>query len=177
MKRRVDPDAETRWVRNALRKGAGEARGASPADPVDPAERRVGDESWREVWAGLELPPAASAPPGFARRVAVAWEVERARAAAPLLGAGWMRAAAAAALLAGVALGTSLAWSDGSVAYEDDSWLPTTLSEEYLSAIAAPDDALTPPTAPYAPSAPDAPDASNVPDAPSAPLSPAPEGP
>ena len=162
MNRRRDPDAEARWVRSALREGAGDAREASPADPAEWPEHGSGDEIWRQVWAGLDLPPALGASPGFARRVALEWTAERARAEASILGAGWMRAAAAAALLTGVALGTSLAWGTDAIAVEDDSWRPTTLSEEYLSAIAAPDDALL---------APNTPDVSDVADAPDAPLS------
>lgn len=157
MNRRMDPDAAARWVRSALREGASDAREAALADQVEWAERGSGDEIWRQVWAGLDLPPALGASPGFARRVALEWAAERARAEASILGAGWMRAAAAAALLAGVVLGTSLAWGTDSTAVEDDSWQATTLSEEYLSAIAAPDDALLAPNAPDVPDAPDTP--------------------
>jgi hypothetical protein len=59
-----------------------------------------------------------------------------------------MRLAAAAALLAGVALGTSLSFSDESSTAESQSWIPTTLSEEYLVAIATPDTVLATTDAP-----------------------------
>lgn len=104
---------------------------------------REDEAGWREKWASLELPPAPGAPPGFARQVALAWAAERRRAAAPILAAGWMRAAAAAALLAGVALGVTLASGADADAVEVESWQVTTLSEEYLTALVAPDDALT----------------------------------
>jgi ferric-dicitrate binding protein FerR (iron transport regulator) len=60
------------------------------------------------VWSGLELPPTAQAPPGFAEHVR--------RRALESSGAGetigpaplWARVAAAAALVAGVALGAGL---------------------------------------------------------------------
>jgi anti-sigma factor RsiW len=59
----------------------------------------------RRTWEGLVLPPAAPVPPGFAQRV-----MARARAERPvglsLRGAPlWVRAAAAAALVAGTVLG------------------------------------------------------------------------
>jgi len=149
MNRRTDRDAPGDWVRTVLREGAGAAgepslaaAGAAAFDTSGPA---FGDAGWREAWAALELPPAAGAPAGFASRIALAWAAERARAESPLLGAGWMRAAAAAALLAGVALGTGLSVGTDSSASAEDSWKPTTLSEEYLSAIATPDAALAAP--------------------------------
>jgi hypothetical protein len=104
---------------------------------------REDEAGWREKWASLELPPAPGAPPGFARRVALAWAAERRLTEAPMLAAGWMRAAAVAALLAGVALGVTLASSADSGAVEVETWQLTTLSEEYLTALLAPDDALT----------------------------------
>lgn len=60
------------------------------------------------TWSGLELPPAAAAPPGLAQRVlararreAVAADNGLSWSAAPT----WVRASAAAALAAGLALG------------------------------------------------------------------------
>ncbi len=110
---------------------------------MDRRTNRDDEAGWREKWASLELPPAPGAPPGFARQVALAWAAERRRADAPMLAAGWMRAAAAAALLAGVALGVTLASGADSGAVEVETWQLTTLSEEYLTALLAPDDALT----------------------------------
>ena len=84
---------------------------------------------------------APAAPAGFARRAAPAWAAEQAAAAAPILGATWMRAAAAAALLAGIALGSTLSYSSSSEPSADgaDSWQSTSLSEEYLAALSAPE--------------------------------------
>ena len=58
-----------------------------------------------------------------------------------------MRAAAAAALLAGIALGSTLSFSSGGETSADggDSWQSTSLSEEYLSALSTPDAILMPP--------------------------------
>ncbi len=139
MKRRRSKDEEARWVRTVL--GAG-VPAAGPDRPGADAE------AWRTTWDGLELPPAPAVPPGFARRVALAWAAEREPAAAPILGAIWMRAAAAAALLAGVALGSTLALQNSAddareslaasladdIAAGEETWTAT-LSEEYLLAL------------------------------------------
>ena len=138
MKRRRSKDEEARWVRTVL--GAG----APAAGPERPG---ADEEAWRTTWDGLELPPAPAVPPGFARRVALAWAAEREPAAAPILGAIWMRAAAAAALLAGIALGSTLAVQNGvddareslasladEIAADEEDWTAT-LSEEYLLAL------------------------------------------
>lgn len=132
---REQQEAAARWARSVLDK-----------DATDVPER-TGAESWQAAWAALELPPVAAAPVGFARRAAAAWAAEQAAAAAPILGATWMRAAAAAALLAGIALGSTLAYSSGgeTSAYGADSWQSTSLSEEYLSALSTPDAILMPP--------------------------------
>ncbi len=61
------------------------------------------------TWTGLEPPPSSPAPPGFAARV-----LARARAQSPpgslswSAAPGWVRAAAAAALIAGAALGAGV---------------------------------------------------------------------
>ena len=138
MNRREQVEAATRWARAVL----------------DPAAKGAADDTGGEraqaAWAALELPPAPGAPATFARQVARAWEAERAGAAAPLLAVGWMRAAAVGALLAGIALGSTLSYAGGNAALEttaaldtssddDDSWLSTSLSEEYLSALSSPE--------------------------------------
>lgn len=118
------------------------------------------EDAWRATWAGLELPPASAVPPGFARRVALAWAAERESAGAPLLGAIWMRAAAAAALLAGIVLGSTLALQNGlddgggslaasladDIAADEEIWTAT-LSEEYLVALSTDEANLAPPAA------------------------------
>lgn len=148
MKRREQEEAAVRWARSVLDAATGSA--GQEARP----SRSGAEERWTAAWMALESPPAATAPAGFSRRVARAWAAERERAAAPLLGAAWMRAAAAAALLAGIALGSTLAYrTDTSAASAasstgagaDGSWGTTSLSEDYLSALSTPDTDLAAP--------------------------------
>lgn len=138
MNRREQDESAGRWVKSVLERGAGGAGDAA------------GPEGWQATWAALELPPSPLVPPGFARRVGRAREAEWARATAPILGARWMRAAALAALLAGIALGSTLSYGSGSVgdssAGSDDSWQATSLSEEYLSALSSPETILASPS-------------------------------
>lgn len=67
-------------------------------------------EAWRRLeagWRGLDLPPASPVPPGFAQRVAASARQEAAGlswAQAP----GWVRAAAAAVLVIGAAVGAGV---------------------------------------------------------------------
>jgi hypothetical protein len=158
MKRRRLQDEEARWVRAVLDPGA--------ASGVTDRNRPPADETaWRATWAGLELPPAPPVPAGFARRVALAWSAERERAEAPILGALWMRAAAAAALVAGIMLGSTLAMQNGldlgsgalpasladEAAADEDSWTAT-LSEEYLLALSSDETSPASPAAGASPS-------------------------
>ncbi|MEO8195533.1 MAG: hypothetical protein ABI689_02300 [Thermoanaerobaculia bacterium] len=136
MNRREREAAAARWARSVLDKVATGA----PGD--------CAPESWPAAWAALELPAAPPVPVGFARRVAGAWATEQVAAAAPILGAAWMRAAALAALLAGIALGSTLSYGSGATdasGESADSWQPTSLSEEYLSALASPETILASP--------------------------------
>ncbi len=151
MNRRRLQNEEARWVRTVLGSGAPKAGLDRPG---------ADEDAWRATWAGLELPPAPTVPPGFARRVALAWAVEREPAAAPILGAIWMRAAAAAALLGGIALGSTLALQNGldvgsgsiaasladEIAADEDTWTAT-LSEEYLLALSVDEANLETPAA------------------------------
>ena len=59
------------------------------------------------TWKGLELPPPAPVPIGFAQRLA-AQAREQSGAISWATAPGWVRAAAAAALAAGIALGASI---------------------------------------------------------------------
>jgi anti-sigma factor RsiW len=66
-------------------------------------------EAWRRLertWQGLDLPPAAPVPPGFTGRVMAHVRSQSAPGSLSWSSApGWVRATAAAALVAGAALG------------------------------------------------------------------------
>ncbi|HEX7186203.1 MAG TPA: hypothetical protein VF756_30540 [Thermoanaerobaculia bacterium] len=97
------------------------------------------------TWEGLELPPAAPAPPGFAQRIAARAREQRSGGALSWTAApGWVRAAAAAALVAGTALGVGAgSWIHRSPAALEESpevsaseaTFETTLAESYWDAI------------------------------------------
>ncbi|MEO7795849.1 MAG: hypothetical protein ABIV06_13855, partial [Thermoanaerobaculia bacterium] len=153
MNRLEQERAAARWVRTVLAPDFESVDAAVPApraqrSAITAAVAKVGEpppENWQAVWVALELPPAPVLQEGFARRTARLFKAERERSDAPLLTAGWMRAAAAAALLAGIALGSSLA--PGTDAFETtasvpDSWTTTSLSEEYLAALSTPETTL-----------------------------------
>jgi len=125
----------------------GDERG-DPAAPL--AERlRVADAAelaaLERVWEGLELPPAAGVPPGFARRVAT---VAAARGVDSVTSAGWwaLRSAwwaGAVVLATGIALGALLSAGlavDDAAAAEDEvdaeeSLADATLAAHYLDAV------------------------------------------
>ena len=105
------------------------------------------ESRWTRAWEALELPPTAPVPPEFSAHLAVRLRAERAAGAAPLFAASWMRVASAAALLAGIAVGSFVAFATSgsdaaSAAALDDGWEVTSLSEEYLSALASPEAAF-----------------------------------
>lgn len=136
MKRREEDEAGQRWAR-AILAGDETIGGVASRDG-----EAGGPHGWPSAWTALELPPPPAVPAGFSRCVARAWSTERARAAEPILGAAWMRAAAAAALLAGIALGGTLSYGTGTTAgeagrTEEDAWWSASLSEEYLQALSA----------------------------------------
>ncbi len=89
-------------------------------------------------WESLSLPPASPVPPGFAQRVAGQASAGLAWGPAP----GWVRAAAAAALVAGAALGVGIAGSfpiatetRAIPAEETLSAIDDSLAESYWSAL------------------------------------------
>ena len=84
-------------------------------------------------WEGLSLPPATSVPPGFAQRVAARARSEQ---SAPV--PGWVRAAAALALVLGTALGAGVggSWEPAQEAQEEElSEVDGSLAESYLTAL------------------------------------------
>lgn len=142
MNRREEDRSERpeHWARAVL---AAERSEAAP---------ETGESRWSRAWEALELPPTAPVPPEFSAHLAARLRAERASGAVPLFAAGWMRAASAAALLAGIAVGSFVAFATSgsdatSAAAVDDAWQVTSLSEEYLSALAAPEAALASETA------------------------------
>lgn len=90
------------------------------------------------TWQGLELPPPAPVPPGFARRL-TARAREQAGAISWATAPGWVRAAAAAALAAGIALGVAIEvpGEEISTAVEEPSDLlfDDTLAASYWNAL------------------------------------------
>lgn len=96
----------------------------------------------RRGWEGLSLPPASPVPPGFAQRVADQASAGLSRELAWGLAPGWVRAAAAAALVAGAALGVGIAGSlpiapetQAFPAEEALSSIDDSLAESYWSAL------------------------------------------
>ncbi|HEX3125705.1 MAG TPA: hypothetical protein VH394_00085 [Thermoanaerobaculia bacterium] len=85
------PEAQARELRTRLE-----------SDPTLAEEYR----RLRNTWEGLALPPPSPVPPGFSRRVMARARAERPAEGLSLRGAPvWVRAVAAAALVAGTAIG------------------------------------------------------------------------
>ncbi|HVG07652.1 MAG TPA: hypothetical protein VNM67_08100 [Thermoanaerobaculia bacterium] len=86
----------------------------------------------QESWEGLALPPAAPVPPGFAQRVAAHARTEQ---SAPT--PGWVRAAAALALILGTAVGVGVGWTPAAdpVHEEELSTVDGSLAESYLTTL------------------------------------------
>lgn len=126
-----------REVVRYLAGGLGEAETAAlrrriEADPE--AARRL--EAFERLWNGLELPAPAPVPAGFAARISARLAAERAEGLSLGLRPAWARTLAAAALVAGLGLGSVLGlalanggegqvaglWSEPALA--DISWAP-----------------------------------------------------
>lgn len=121
--------------------------GELPAERASLLRRRIAGEPalagryarLQERWQGLELPPPAPAPPGFATRVVAA--ARRQAAGEELrwsLAPRWARAAAVAALTAGVALGALLGAAPRQAESVDSyaAEAPLSLAESYWMALA-----------------------------------------
>lgn len=108
----------------------------------DPALARRHD-ALRRVWEGLEVPPPPAVPPGFATRVTARATAEAANPFALAPAPTWVRGAAVAALLAGVALGGGVGWlSLGAAASGDGDEVESvlageTFAESWFAALAA----------------------------------------
>lgn len=103
--------------------GARELRARLEREPALAEEYR----RLRQAWEGLALPPAAPVPPGFAQRVMARARAEARTDSLSLRGApGWVRAMAAAALVAGTVLGIGVG---GRLPLADDAQVsaPTTV--------------------------------------------------
>lgn len=114
-----------------------------PPAEAEPLTHRLAREpelaaAWERLsrqWQGLELPPAAGAPPGFATRVT-------ARAKAAVAGGDlraapvWLRATAVLALAAGLALGVGAGLWQGAESAEEIELAAPSLAESYWEAVA-----------------------------------------
>jgi anti-sigma factor RsiW len=114
---------------------ARELRARMERDPALEEEYR----RLQERWEGLALPPTAPVPPGFTQRVAAR---TRADQSAPT--PGWVRAAAALALILGTAVGVGVggAWPLRETAQEvrtvdeeEPSAVDGSLAESYLTTL------------------------------------------
>jgi anti-sigma factor RsiW len=108
---------------------ARELRAQMERDPALAEEYRRIQESW-EV---LALPPTAPVPPGFAQRVAA-----RARTEQAVPTPGWVRVAAALALVLGTAVGVGVggSWAPADPAREEEpSVVDGSLAESYLTTL------------------------------------------
>ncbi len=137
---------ETRLLRHLRGEGTAEERAALEVRLRREPELAAAHARLAATWDGLELPPPSVVPPGFA--AAVLSRLHLPPAPPPLFAGAWMRAAALAALLAGVALGGLLAGRASTSSEEALAWEQTSLAEEYLAAEGA-DEAL-PASAPEA---------------------------
>src|SRR5215218_1380092 len=102
---------------------ARELRVQMERDPALAEEYRRLEESWE----GLALPPTAPVPPGFARRIAA-----RARTQQVISTPGWVRAAAALALILGTVVGVGVG---GSWPLPEKTREVQAVEEEELSAV------------------------------------------
>lgn len=90
----------------------------------------------RGRWEGLALPPSAPAPPGFAQRIAA-----RVRTEQSVPAPGWVRAAAALALILGTALGVGVGsggeWTPAADPAQEEelSAVDGSLAESYLTTL------------------------------------------
>lgn len=99
MNRRMELDLMRLLYGELPEEQARELRARMERDPaLADAYRRL-----QRSWEDLSLPPAAPVPPGFAQRVAARARVERASPTP-----GWVRAAAAIALVIGTAVGVGV---------------------------------------------------------------------
>jgi anti-sigma factor RsiW len=108
---------------------ARELRARMERDPALAEEYRRLQGSWE----GLALPPAAPVPPGFAQRVAA-----RARSGQSAPTPGWVRAAAALALILGTAVGVGVggSWAPADPVQEEElSAVDGSLAESYLTTL------------------------------------------
>ena len=128
----MSTDDDVREIRALL---AGNRRtGGADGDAASALER---------AWHALELPPAAPAPPDFARRVAARAGSEQAVALGLSLSPRLARLAAASAVVAGIAGGivlglVSTATASASEGVESDvAWAASSFAEELFDGLAA----------------------------------------
>ena len=129
MNRRMELDLMRHLHGELPEEQARELRARIERDPALAEQYRRLQRSWE----GLSLPPAAPVPPGFAQRVAAR---ARSEPSAPV--PGWVRSAAAVALVLGTALGAGVggSWEPAQEAQEEElSEVDGSLAESYLTAL------------------------------------------
>ena len=128
MKRRTELDLMRLLHGELPEERARELRARIERDPALAEEYRRIQRSWED----LSLPPAAPVPPGFAQRVA-----SRARSEQSIPVPGWVRAAAALALVLGTALGAGVgrSWPVQEPVQEEAAEVDGSLAESYLTAL------------------------------------------
>ena len=133
MNRRTEVDLELDLMRllhgELPEERARELRAQMEREPALAEEYRRLQESWE----GLALPPTAPVPPGFAQRVAAHVRAEQ---SAPT--PGWVRAAAALALILGTAVGVGVGGSwplPETPREEEPSAVDGSLAESYLTTL------------------------------------------
>jgi anti-sigma factor RsiW len=134
MNRRMEVDLELDLMRllhgELPEERARELRAQMERDPALAEEYHRIQESWE----GLALPPTAPVPPGFAQRIAARVRTEQ---AVPT--PGWVRVAAALALILGTAVGVGVggSWTPAAdpVQEEEPSAIDGSLTESYLTTL------------------------------------------
>ena len=127
---RPDLDREARLLRHLTGEGTPEERTELARRLAEEPELAAEAAELERLWRGLELPPAAPAPPGFAGRLVARVRATEARG----LGLAGLRWASALVLLLGIGGGTAISYGLSSTAEASAEESEATLAESYLDA-------------------------------------------